>query len=665
MIKVLESRGLVVSFIESRQEIVVTSTNKSLNNFYACYFYINNEITKFNYQRSKSFSVSIDLYSTKTMALKYYIWDKNTDSRTSIYIDINNIIDTISYCLYFFDTSCDDDLLSEDIEAIISSEDNFERGRDFIENNLLRLNLFPKTLWYSWGNWEVSPFNDRSWQWSLNWFEFLKYLMAFHHKYNSTAALNEAKTALESWVTSYLYNISSDFEFVWHDHTVALRAEQVLLFVYYLKKYDRKWMKENRDFIFKMFELIHVLGKKLNEESFYSKHTNHGLEQVRVLLLLGNVLNVYEWVNTAKIRLESELLFSFTTEGVHKENSPGYHQFVFKIFLSIFEKYSSYNLNELQESFDIIAPKALEYITYILRPDNNLPIVGDTELRPISDSYRNYFFDTLKYKNFLYSISQGKKGVKPTKESIVYPKSGYAIFRNTWGKESDFKKTIQIIFKAGCLSRYHHQQDENNFVIFAYGEDWVIDSGLYNYIDRDQIRSYARRRQAHNIPVISNSTYNHDDFNHRINSWEIYNYSDDSDHPFVAARNTVLSTIEHDRSLYFNVKKEMITIVDSINMLDQLPRDVVFLLHIPIDKKIDIHNNIITISSNLTNMKLQITLSIEPDSITVNQGIVNGKVNSVVSHRRSKYTDSQVLKIRYIDKDYVSLDQVLNFLHSS
>lgn len=663
MFKILESRGLIVSFNEVNKEIQVTLRKRSPNTFYACYFFIDNNIVKFNYQRSCSFSVLIKINIVNELAFKYYIWDKKSKSRVSKYINLKKMIDFIKCYLYFITSSDSGILIEKDVKAIISDEDNAARGLELIERKILRLNLFAGVSWSSWQDWERSPFNDRSWQWSLHWFEFLKYLMAFHHEYKDIAALNEIKIALESWIDSYLYNVSSNFEFIWHDHTVALRAELVLSFVYYLKEYDQKWMRENKDFVFRLFELMYVLGKKLNEESFYSKHTNHGLEQVRVLLLLGTVLNIDEWVGIAKLRLESELEFSFTREGVHKENSPGYHQFVFKRFLSIFEKYSSYNLDDLEKSFVIIAPKALEYITYILRPDNNLPIIGDTELKPISDSYKNYFFNTLQYKNFLYSISQGKKGIRPRKKSIVYPNSGYAIFRNTWGEVVDYKQTIQIIFKAGCLSRYHHQQDENNFVIYAYGEDWIIDSGLYNYIERDRIRNYVRRRQAHNIPIISNSTYNHHDFNHRINSWEVYDYSDDNQTPFVAARNTVLTLIEHDRKLSFNVNKEKITISDKIDMLDQEERNISFLLHIPMDKKIDIYDNDIIISSKLTSMRLHVTFSIKPEFITLDQGVGKNKVNSIVSYRRSKYVDSQVVKISYTNRKNIILKQVLQFVH--
>lgn len=663
MIKILENRGLIVSFNELNKEIQVTLPKRLPNNFYACHFFIDGTLTKFDYQSSCSFSIFVSINNVNEAAFKYYVWDKKTESRVSKYINLKKPIDFIRCYLYFITSSDSGVLIERDVKAIISNEDNIARGLEIIEGKTLRLNLFSGVPWSSWKDWETNPFNDRSWQWSLHWFEFLKYLMAFHHKYKNGAALNEIKVALESWIDTYLYNVGSDFEFIWHDHTVALRAELVLLFVYYIKEYEQKWMRENKDFVFRLFELMYVLGDKLNEESFYSKHTNHGLDQVRVLLLLGTVLNTDEWIRIAKVRLKSELEFSFTTEGVHKENSPGYHQFVFKRFLSIFEKHSSYNLDDLEKTFNIIAPKALEYITYILRPDNNLPIIGDTELRPISDSYKNYFVNTLQYKNFLYSISQGEKGVKPRKTSIVYPKSGYAIFRNTWGEAVDYKQAIQIIFKAGCLSRYHHQQDENSFVIFAYGEDWIIDSGLYNYMERDHIRSYVRRRQAHNIPIISNSSYNHHDFNHRINSWEVYDYSDDNQTPFVAARNTVLSSIEHDRKLSFNIKKEVITINDKIDILDQESRDITFLMHIPIDKKIDIYNDNIIISSKLTSITLKIAFSIKPESIILDQGVGGNKVNSVVSYRRNKYVNSQVVKISYKNKKYISLKQVLRFLH--
>src|SRR5690606_4091756 len=123
---------------------------------------------------------------------------------------------------------------------------------------------------------------------------------------------------------------------------------------------------------------------------------------------------------------------SFTCEGVHVENSPAYHIFVFKLFKDIISDYQQELLGDLSERFHLLAGRALRFVTYVLRPDGNLPPVGDTEQLPTSDAYREMLGKTEAYKQFAYALSQGGKGEKPLQVNVVYPASGYAIFRDRW-----------------------------------------------------------------------------------------------------------------------------------------------------------------------------------------------------------------------------------------
>lgn len=658
MIKILDEKGISFYVNNVGTNIKVSLNKKREDCVYACYFYIEDEVVKYHYQYSIDFSHSINLNSLKELNIRFFIWNKKKDIRTSENVSVIKYLELFKKYLYFMNNENSKNLLNKDVEKYISNIENIERGKMLFEGNKLKLTSFPTVEWQSW---EADPFNNRSWQWALHWFDFNKYLLAFHHETNNDEVLVKLKELINSWIEEYLYNYNTDFEFIWHDHTTALRAEQILLLLYYLKKYDSAWMYTNFDFILLLLETLDVLGKKLEEENFYSKHTNHGLEQVRVLMLLGMILDNKEWVDTSILRLNDELNFSFTSEGVHKENSPGYHQFVFKIFLSIIEEFPSYVLKDLGPKFNDIASKALTYITYILRPDNNLPIIGDTELKPTSDAYRNFFSGTMGYENFLYSLTQGKKGQVPIKNNMVYPESGYAIFRNTWGSEENFADSIHLIFKAGCLSQYHHQQDENNFVLYAFGEDWFIDSGLYNYVNKDPIRHYIRRRQAHNIPIISNTSYDYTDFNNRMSNWSIYDYSVDDYEPYITARNMVLQNIQHIRTLRLISPDFKVIVEDDIKSLDNIKRNIVFLLHVPINKEIILLDGRIEIYSKTQNKKLSLYISLEPDLIEVKTGIEGKKVNSVVSMKANTYEDSQVIRLIFNNIVNLKIKVIMNF----
>lgn len=650
MIKILDDKGISLYVNSLGTDIKISLNKKEDNCAYACYLYFKDEVVKYHYQYSVDFSHRIDLHTSKMLKVRYFIWNKKKDVRTSESIDTTKQLTLFNTYLFYLNNELNNYLLDKDVEKYISIEENIKRGKLLFEDNKLKLTSFDAV---EWDDWESNPFNNRSWQWALHWFDFNKYLLAFNYKTKNDKVLDSLKKLINSWIDRYLYNNHTDFEFIWHDHATALRAEQILLLLYYLKKYNPLWMATNFGFISRLFETLDVLGKKLEQEDFYSKHTNHGLEQVRVLMLLGLILDNEEWVDISLFRLNDELDFSFTSEGVHKENSPGYHQFVFKVFLSIIEEFPDYLLKELGPKFNDIASKALTYITYMLRPDNNLPIIGDTELKPTSDAYSSFFSGTIEYENFLYSLTQGRRGKVPSNNNIVYPKSGYAIFRNTWGSKEDFTDSMHLIFKAGCLSQYHHQQDENNFVLYAFGEDWIIDSGLYNYVNKDPIRYYARRRHAHNIPIISDTNYVHTDFNHRMDNWSIYDYSEDQYNPYVCAENTVLQDIQHSRKIEFDSLNLEIKIDDHIICLDDIKRTVSFLLHVPIDKNIEIFENNIKISSSKSGHAINLSLSKVPNSVELKKGINGTAVHSIVSKVANIYEESHV--IRFIFKDVSNL----------
>ncbi|OLF36097.1 hypothetical protein, partial [Psychrobacter sp. Rd 27.2] len=131
--------------------------------------------------------------------------------------------------LSFINNDLSSDILEKDVEKYISTEENIERGKMLFEENKLKLTSFPPVKWEEW---EADPFNNRSWQWALHWFDFNKYLLAFHYENNDDKILDKLKELINSWIDRYLYIDNTDFEFIWHDHATALRAEQILLLLY-------------------------------------------------------------------------------------------------------------------------------------------------------------------------------------------------------------------------------------------------------------------------------------------------------------------------------------------------------------------------------------------------------------------------------------------------
>ncbi|HDZ49577.1 hypothetical protein LCGC14_0056290 [marine sediment metagenome] len=548
----------------------------------------------------------------------------------------------------------------EDVNALANGELLFEKG-------LLTLGSFKPVAFIFEGaplNWEQDPLNNRSWQWRLNWLSFIPYLIALHRKSNDNEVLDLARTSIESWLDSYLEtNSDYPFEFIWHDHATALRAEQLVLLSYYCREYAPEWAKQNTEFLEYLARAVVVHGEWLAQDDFYSEHTNHGLEQARVLLFIGTLFDwieqAGEWQSIALQRITSELEFAFTDEGVHVENSPAYHVFVFKVFIGIIKDYHPDVLGDLAVQFEQFSAKALNFITHILRPDGKLPPVGDTEQLPTTDAYQEMFGHTVEYQHFLYAISLGKQGEVPAVLNRVYPMSGYAIFRDRWPAKEHYSKAFHIIAKVGCSSQYHHQQDEGHISLYGGGEDWLIDSGLYNYINKDPIRKYMRSRAGHNVPMVSHASYAKD-FNHRLSSWQIEDYSEVAVNPHLSMKIEVLLPVVHTRLIDFDRQAKVVEVEDSVVADDGQLRDITLQWHFPHDKTITIDENRVAVTSPTGNQLKIDFIGEVPSNLSVATGQKEDRVFSCISYHANKVETSKLLRVVF--KNRAELKVVTRFI---
>ncbi|EXJ10632.1 heparinase II/III family protein [Nitrincola nitratireducens] len=554
--------------------------------------------------------------------------------------------------------------IQDKLQLFSNQSTNKDLGEKLVVNKQLELAPFKAVKFQGWCNWEQNPLNNRSWQWRLNWLSFLSYLMAYHRASGDEAVLDSAREAIQSWLDTYLETDTSyPFEFIWHDHATALRAEQLIFFLYYCRESASEWANRHAGFLIYIEQALLVHGQWLAKDSFYSEHTNHGLEQARVLLLLGTVYDgeqAQQWQQIAIQRIKSELEFAFTFEGVHVENSPAYHIFVFKVFLGIIKDYPEEVLGDLAEQFNQFSAKALSFVTNILRPDGRLPPIGDTEQLPTSDAYKEMFGHRLEYQYFLYSLTQGKQGVKPPILNKVYPRSGYAIFRNEWPAKEHYQKAFHLIVKVGCSSRYHHQQDEGHISLYAGGEDWLIDSGLYNYINNDPVRKYMRGRPGHNVPIISHASYSKE-FEHRLSAWKVSEFSESDTKPNIKMQLDVLTPVFHERNVTFDSQNKLVEVQDKILADDEQSRNITLQWHFPKDKTLSINNNQVLVTSDTGN---QLAIEFEgdtPDDLSVVSGRKEDRVFSCISYKANQVEPSQLLRVVFKERNQLNVTTRFHF----
>ncbi len=256
-------------------------------------------------------------------------------------------------------------------------------------------------------------------------------------------------------------------KYLWHDHSVSSRT---LTLVYLLRAGNNNIDKKSQNNIVK--SLVQH-GDWLYDDENYNNWGNHGVMQDRALLELGILLDDQSFKRQAKERISHAFKRDFSKKGVHYENSIDYDKMMLNMYQSLFK------LMNTQENSQIIADGG-KYLQILIKPNGEFPLEGDSGSSKVSVSKKSFdnFFD---------------------------PDSGKVIINNknlTYPEKSDY-----IFFKSGYVSFVHKHFDDLSFVLTTNGNNVFIDSGKYNYEEKDLFRKYIKSPKAHNTIYIENINY--------------------------------------------------------------------------------------------------------------------------------------------------------------
>lgn len=345
---------------------------------------------------------------------------------------------------------------------------------------------------------EANPFNNRTWLWKIQQLALIPKILSYHYYQGDKSALIKLEELILNWV-HYSNSIQSEMNsFLWHDHGTALRLNNLVLSFCYLN--SKKISNSNLNKVLEEQILLHI--EKLNNIDFYSINTNHGFDQslfmYQACLEFEHMLGVGSFIDTAEKRIFNEIEFVFCEDGGHKENSVSYLNFGIKQCLMAYSIATSYNRNNgnINKIKDVIN-KATKVLYYAVKPNGYLPCIGDTAKFKVVDIFSNNN-SFPEYSNFLYVISGGKLGAIPKNNFLILENSGYAFYKSTW-EDKYMSDAIYLSFKAGYLSNYHRHDDDLSITLFGYGEDWLVDGGIYKYEEKNINRRYIRSSNSHNI----------------------------------------------------------------------------------------------------------------------------------------------------------------------
>lgn len=326
--------------------------------------------------------------------------------------------------------------------------------------------------------WLNDPFKDKNWMYQLQaWRHLDPFLIRF-----SNSDFNYIKEIINDWIIYEKKTDNKNKQWLWYDMSVGLRALKISYFILHSLKLNRPYHFDEFDYLISS-HLSHLTNKReLNMG-------NHGLFQLNGLMSLLWVLEKkINWGAQGKIlkmreyaikEMEALLHRQLGEYGVHTENSPDYHFFVYRKITMLLKApwWSEYELEKIKNFL-----KLSKYAQYWL-------VTPAGECVPVGDSSRSVFSKCIN-NDLIYQWPHIKRG-----EYIAARLDGYGVVRSKPDIEVD--KSSFLFFQGAFHSNVHKHTDDLSFVWQESGKYILIDCGKYGY-QSDRFRSYFLSSFAHN-----------------------------------------------------------------------------------------------------------------------------------------------------------------------
>lgn len=259
----------------------------------------------------------------------------------------------------------------------------------------------------------------------------------------------------------------------------------------------------------------------------FSVKSNWGVLENTGLYAIGTCLSYLggelaergaHYTDVAKKRLAQEIRVQVMDDGVHWEQSPMYHNEVLSCYMAVLR-----NARLSEDSLPKILPEMVKKMAYAnliwQKPDGSQPCEGDsdeTDLRDILTGCAYVFQDpVLKSGGYAQMDFEGiwNYGREAAKDydrlPVIAPAerfhwlrdSGNWYLRSSWEKDADY-----FHFRCGSLGGGHGHFDKTHVDLVVNGEDILVDTGRYTYVDGEPRRRF-KSAKAHNTVTVDGLEY--------------------------------------------------------------------------------------------------------------------------------------------------------------
>ena len=242
---------------------------------------------------------------------------------------------------------------------------------------------------------------------------------------------------------------------------------------------------------------VHILAN-------YSDQGNHLLFEAQRMIYAGAFFPEFKdapaWRKSGIDILNREIHVQVYEDGGQFELDPHYHLAAINIFCKALGIADANGLRKEfpQDYLDTIESMIMFYAN-ISFPDYTNPCFSDAKLTTKKEMVKNYkAWSKLFPKNqaIKYFATEGKEGALPDYMSKGFLKSGFFVFRNSWGTDA-----TQMVVKAGPKAFWHCQPDNGTFELWFNGKNLFPDSGSYVFAGDEEVmrlRNWFRATAVHN-----------------------------------------------------------------------------------------------------------------------------------------------------------------------
>ena len=242
---------------------------------------------------------------------------------------------------------------------------------------------------------------------------------------------------------------------------------------------------------------IHILGN-------YSAQGNHLLFEAQRMIYAGAFFPEFKeaaaWRKSGIDIMNREINVQVYNDGGQFELDPHYHLAAINIFCKALNiaDLNGFRNEFPQEYLDTIE-KMIVFYANVSFPDYTNPCFSDAKLTNKKEMLKNYrSWSKMFPKNqfIKYLATDGKEGALPEYLSKGFLKSGFFVFRNSWGTDA-----MQMVVKAGPKAFWHCQPDNGTFELWFNGRNLFPDTGAYVYAGSAEVmklRNWFRQTRVHN-----------------------------------------------------------------------------------------------------------------------------------------------------------------------